>query len=33
MVFVQAFLKLNKVSIDGSFFAFSFYGKLLKSAQ
>ena len=31
--FVQAFSKLNKVSIDCSFFAFSFCGKLLKSTQ
>ena len=33
LVFVQVFLKLNRVSVDCSFFVFSFCGKLLKSTQ
>ena len=31
LVFVQVFLKLNRVSVDCSFFVFGFCGKLLKS--
>ena len=33
LAFVQVFLKLNKVSIDCSFFVISFCGKLLKGTQ
>ena len=33
LVFVQVFLKLNKVSIDCSLFVFSFCGKLLQGTQ
>ena len=33
LVFVQVFLKLNKVSIDCSFLVISFCEKLLKSTQ